>query len=134
MRASLSPGNRCNNVANLKALGALLEKAQLRTIDQYKDNQVIWEHLRNVRDEISQKEQKLLQAKEHIKQLETDLDSCHAQLFRSIPTYEVSDATISKEFTRLCENLTNWVEVLPEVVAFTDTFNHALEIQLASFC
>ena len=105
----------------------LLEKGKLRAQGQQEDNLLIFQHFHRIQHELSQKERELQQAEEYIKQLETDLDSCHAQIFRSIPTYEVSDATISEEFTRICENLTNWVEVLPEFTISRDTFQDVLK-------
>lgn len=89
----------------------------------YCDSQALGDELANMQDSIHQKEFELQQAKERIQKLEADLDDCRNQILRSIPTYEISDAWISAEFTKLSEGVSNWVEGFPDILHFPRTFN-----------
>ncbi|KAL1969790.1 hypothetical protein VTN77DRAFT_7299 [Rasamsonia byssochlamydoides] len=78
-------------------------------------------------DNLVQKELELQQAKERIQQLEKELDNCRTQVFQSIPAFDVSDAWILEELTTMRENLSNWVEGLPEIFRFRNAWEIVVE-------
>ncbi|XHG03294.1 hypothetical protein AWENTII_006609 [Aspergillus wentii] len=86
-------------------------------VDQLVAQQHSW-----LRESLAQKESELRKANRRILKLEDELDDCHAQIFRFIPTYEISDATISNEYIQLRENVSNWMEGLPDITRFADTY------------
>lgn len=109
------------------SLEALFIKGERRAQNQQEDMHRLRQHFQTSRAIISKKEYELRQAKRRITHLEEELNDCRAQVFRSIPVYEVSDTMLSEEFRALRENLANWVEGLPELTTFTTGFQLALE-------
>lgn len=66
------------------------------------------------RQEIAHKNTELKRAHERARQLETDLNKYHEQIFRSINAFKVSDTSISHELACIQEGLSNWVAILPD--------------------
>lgn len=108
------------------SLNSLINRVEGRMRDQLNDSRRLFQQIYALENEVHRKEQRLWQAEQHIKQTEHDLENCRAQIFRSLPTYEVTDVRISEELNRLRANLANWLEELSDLNAFTDAFWNAL--------
>lgn len=104
---------------------SLIGQIQRYTALIQRDSRNISRILTHTEDDLLQKELELQQAKERIQQLEKDLDNCRAQVFESIPAFEVSDTSILEGLTTLRESLSNWVEGLPEISQFQSTWELA---------
>lgn len=125
-RASLAARTRGNERRNRIPLSALRDRVERRVNDQLNDCRLLFQRIQALESEILLREQRLSQDEQYIKQMEHDLENCRAQIFKSIPTYEVTDARISEELNLLRANLANWVEELPDLNGFTDTFWNTL--------
>ncbi|KJK64424.1 hypothetical protein P875_00138163 [Aspergillus parasiticus SU-1] len=72
---------------------------------------------------IEQMEQQLENAHQRIQKLEVELQT---QIFRSIPDYQVSDASISEDFLVIRDSLCEWMEGIPDIKSFTETLDDAI--------
>ncbi|PIG87210.1 hypothetical protein AARAC_004201 [Aspergillus arachidicola] len=72
---------------------------------------------------IEQMEQQLENAHQRIQKLEVELQT---RIFRSIPDYQVSDASISEDFLVICDSLCEWMEGFPDIKSFTKTLDEAI--------
>lgn len=79
-------------------------------------NQRIPQIIPGISKEMNEKWQKAMQ---QIKYLETELDECHTQIFKSLPADGVSDTWIIEQYSLPQDNLSNWLEGLPEIYNFT---------------
>ncbi|OGM50268.1 hypothetical protein ABOM_001233 [Aspergillus bombycis] len=73
--------------------------------------------------EIEQMGQQLETAQQRIQKLEVELQT---RIFRSMPDYQLSDATVSEDFLVIRDSLSEWVEGFPDIKSFHETFNDAV--------
>jgi hypothetical protein len=83
-----------------------------------RETQDVRQSLEHIQGDVLQKEIELQKAKERIERLEKELDECRTQVFGSIPSFEVTDASILEGLTTLRWSLSNWVEGLPDIQNF----------------
>lgn len=74
------------------------------------------------RRQILRKDNELKESRELNRKLETELVKCHEQIFRSIDTSNVSDASILDGLTSLQAGLSNWIETLPDSQQFSQNW------------
>ncbi|KAB8240376.1 hypothetical protein BDV35DRAFT_401974 [Aspergillus flavus] len=72
---------------------------------------------------IEQMEQQLENAHQRIQKLEVELQT---RIFRSMPDYQVSDASISEDFLVIRDSLCEWMEGFPDIRSFTETLDNAI--------
>lgn len=95
---------------------ARLTDSMKRTVYYFqKSNRHILHIIPQVLNDIEQEWQSLTR---HINYLEAELEECHAQIFKSLPIDGVSDTWIMGEYSLLRENISNWLEGLPEIDNF----------------
>lgn len=83
------------------------------------NSQRAWQSICQAFEGMDQKEKVWQKTLQRIKYLETELDECRTQIFKSIPIHGVSDTWILGEYSLLRENISNWVEGFPEIDNFT---------------
>lgn len=125
-RAKLFNRARGSDNKDRMSLNALKNRIKRHMKEQLNDTSLLFQQIYAHENEVLHKEQQLRHAEQQIMQTEQDLENCRAQIFKSLPTYEVTDARISEELIRLRANLANWVEELPDLNAFADAFWNAL--------
>lgn len=85
----------------------------------------VYEMQDKMQDEMKQKDQELQRTRQRIHHLEAELDAFRTQIFKSIPTSGVSDTSIMEEYCLLRDNLSNWIEGLPEIKNFASDIARA---------
>ncbi|PYH94593.1 hypothetical protein BO71DRAFT_475639 [Aspergillus ellipticus CBS 707.79] len=68
-----------------------------------------------LQDELAGEKWKVKELKQRILQLERDHQDCQARVLKFSPTSECSDVRLHHEFVGIRENLSNWVEGLPDI-------------------
>ncbi|PYH72113.1 uncharacterized protein BO88DRAFT_476564 [Aspergillus vadensis CBS 113365] len=70
---------------------------------------------------ISSMRQENAKLKQRNQDLEEQLQECQAKILRFSPSSDLSDTTVMQEFVKIRDNLSNWIEGLPEICTDFDT-------------
>ncbi|GES57936.1 hypothetical protein ATEIFO6365_0004001200 [Aspergillus terreus] len=97
-------------------------------MDEFKSvlSQTIHERDNRMHQENLQLRVQLQEQSRRIEKLEVALQEYQTRTFDSIPTEELSDATISEQYSVIREHISNWVECLPDVLEFERSFDQAM--------
>ncbi|GAB1197360.1 hypothetical protein APSETT444_006653 [Aspergillus pseudonomiae] len=99
-----------------------LDRLKRTAVSLHEDVDLVSQRISQQANKIEQMEQQLENAQQRIQKLEVDLQT---RIFRSIPDYQLSDATVSEDFLVFRYSLSEWVEGFPDIKSFTETFYDA---------
>ncbi|KNG80775.1 hypothetical protein ANOM_010402 [Aspergillus nomiae NRRL 13137] len=103
--------------------GSALARLKRNAASLHEDVDLVSQRISQQANKIEQMEQQLENAQQRIQKLEVELQ---ARIFRSIPDYQLSDATVSEDFMVFRDSLSEWVEGFPDIKSFTETVYDAI--------
>ncbi|KAE8411146.1 hypothetical protein BDV36DRAFT_302110 [Aspergillus pseudocaelatus] len=100
-----------------------LKKLKLNANGIHEGVNSVGQYISQQASRIEQIEQQLKDAHQRIQKLEVELQT---QILRTMPDYQITDATISENFLVARDSLCEWVEGFPDIKSFTEALYDAV--------